>query len=180
MRKLNVYFFEEGIKDYPDLKWMTDDNDLYESFNDIFEGYLFSMGYININNEPIEDFQITIQKVKNFKEANERDNNTRRIKMFKINKICKVWNREFEVVIEKDEDNNYLVGCPRLQGCNTFGDTMDEAMYMIEDAITLYLESIAIRDLEMKIPETDEEKEEFFHKFSDFIWKKIKNRRTGK
>ena len=45
------------------------------------------------------------------------------------------------VVIEKDEDGNFLAICPALQGCYTDGSTMEEALEMIEDAIKLHIES---------------------------------------
>ncbi len=45
------------------------------------------------------------------------------------------------VLIEKDEDGNFLAICPALQGCYTDGETMEEALAMIEDAIKLHIES---------------------------------------
>ena len=44
---------------------------------------------------------------------------------------------EFTVVIEKDEDGRYLAICPALQGCYTEGETREEAIEMIKDAIKL-------------------------------------------
>ncbi|MEO8399717.1 MAG: type II toxin-antitoxin system HicB family antitoxin [Ignavibacteriaceae bacterium] len=49
-------------------------------------------------------------------------------------------NYNFTVVIDKDEDGNYLAICPSLQGCYTEGDTEDEAMESIKDAIRLHIE----------------------------------------
>ncbi len=43
------------------------------------------------------------------------------------------------VVIEKDCDG-YFVLCPALQGCYTQGDSLEEALDNIEDAIRLHLE----------------------------------------
>lgn len=43
------------------------------------------------------------------------------------------------VVIEKNEDG-YFVFCPLLQGCYTQGDSYEEAIDNIEDAIRLHLE----------------------------------------
>lgn len=43
------------------------------------------------------------------------------------------------VVIEKDEDG-YFVYCPRLQGCYSQGDTYEQALENIKDAIKLHLE----------------------------------------
>ena len=51
----------------------------------------------------------------------------------------KVYN--LTVFIEKDEDGNFLAICPALQGCYTDGETMEEALEMIEDAIKLHIES---------------------------------------
>ena len=45
----------------------------------------------------------------------------------------------FAVVIEKDQDGYYAY-CPVLQGCYTQGDTYEEAVANIEDAIRLHIE----------------------------------------
>jgi predicted RNase H-like HicB family nuclease len=45
----------------------------------------------------------------------------------------------FSIVVEKDEDGYYAF-CPELQGCYTQGDTYEEAMENIKDAIRLHLE----------------------------------------
>lgn len=46
----------------------------------------------------------------------------------------------YTVVVEKDEDGNFLALCPALQGCYTEGSTKEEALEMIEDAIKLHIE----------------------------------------
>lgn len=43
------------------------------------------------------------------------------------------------IVIEKDGDG-YFAFCPDLQGCYTQGETYEEALANIEDAIRLHLE----------------------------------------
>jgi predicted RNase H-like HicB family nuclease len=43
------------------------------------------------------------------------------------------------VVIEKDSDGYYAY-CPSLQGCYTQGDSYEEALENIEDAIRLHIE----------------------------------------
>ncbi|HGJ67298.1 TPA: type II toxin-antitoxin system HicB family antitoxin [bacterium] len=43
------------------------------------------------------------------------------------------------IIIEKDEEG-YFVSCPVLQGCYTQGDTYEEAIENIEDAIRLHIE----------------------------------------
>ncbi len=45
----------------------------------------------------------------------------------------------FSVVIEKDGDGYYAF-CPELQGCYTQGDTYEDALKNIKDAIRLHVE----------------------------------------
>ena len=45
------------------------------------------------------------------------------------------------VIVEKDQDG-YFVFCPELQGCYTQGDTYEEAMENIKDAIRLHIEDM--------------------------------------
>ena len=45
----------------------------------------------------------------------------------------------FSVVVEKDADG-YFVMCPELQGCYSQGDSYEEAMENIRDAIRLHVE----------------------------------------
>ena len=44
----------------------------------------------------------------------------------------------FSVVMEKDEDGYYVL-CPELQGCYSQGDTFEEALANIRDAIALHV-----------------------------------------
>ena len=46
---------------------------------------------------------------------------------------------KFSVVIEKDRDG-YFAFCPELQGCYTQGDSYEEVMENIKDAIRLHVE----------------------------------------
>lgn len=46
---------------------------------------------------------------------------------------------KFSVVIEKDMDG-YFALCPELQGCYTQGDTYEEVLENIKDAIRLHIE----------------------------------------
>jgi len=50
-------------------------------------------------------------------------------------------NFRLSVVIEKDSDG-YFAFCPELQGCYTQGDSYEEAMENIEDAIRLHIEDM--------------------------------------
>ena len=46
---------------------------------------------------------------------------------------------KFSVVVEKDKDG-YFASCPELQGCYTQGDSYEEVMENIKDAIKLHVE----------------------------------------
>jgi predicted RNase H-like HicB family nuclease len=46
---------------------------------------------------------------------------------------------KFPVIVEKDADGYYAF-CPDLQGCYSQGDTYEEALANIEDAIHLHIE----------------------------------------
>jgi len=48
-------------------------------------------------------------------------------------------NWRFSVVIEKDEEG-YFAYCPELQGCYSQGDTYEEVLENIKDAIRLHIE----------------------------------------
>lgn len=45
------------------------------------------------------------------------------------------------VIYEKDE-HGYYVFCPQLEGCQSQGDTFEEARANIQEAIELYLETL--------------------------------------
>lgn len=45
----------------------------------------------------------------------------------------------FSVVVEKDK-HGYFAFCPELQGCYTQGDSYEEALANIHDAINLHVE----------------------------------------
>jgi len=44
------------------------------------------------------------------------------------------------IVLEQEEDGTYSVHCPALKGCHSQGETRDEALKNIQEAIQLYLE----------------------------------------
>lgn len=47
-----------------------------------------------------------------------------------------------QVVIEQDEDSCYIASCPSLQGCYSQGDTFEEALENVKDAIEMSLEEL--------------------------------------
>ncbi|MBI3595567.1 MAG: type II toxin-antitoxin system HicB family antitoxin [Nitrospirae bacterium] len=48
--------------------------------------------------------------------------------------------REFNVIIEKDEEGYYVASVPELRGCHTQAKTLDTLMKRIREAIDLCLE----------------------------------------
>jgi len=59
----------------------------------------------------------------------------------------------FSVIIEKDKDG-YFAFCPELQGCYTQGDTCEEALENIKDAIRLHVEDRIAEGEEIPQPES--------------------------
>ena len=56
---------------------------------------------------------------------------------------------EFDVVIIEDATGGYVAFVPALPGCHTQGDTLNELMDDVKEAVELYLETL-----------TEEEKKE--------------------
>ena len=48
----------------------------------------------------------------------------------------------YTVLLEKEQDGGYHAFCPILKGCHSQGDTVEEAIENITEAIELYLESL--------------------------------------
>ncbi len=48
----------------------------------------------------------------------------------------------YTVVLEPEEEGGFHVYCPALKGCHSQGDTQEDALRNIEEAIALYLESL--------------------------------------
>ena len=70
--------------------------------------------------------------------------------------------RHFPIIIELDRDGIYIVNCPSFRGCRSYGNTMEEAIENISDAIEVCLmeESdeptepltfVGLRDLEIAV-----------------------------
>jgi len=49
---------------------------------------------------------------------------------------------KFLVYLEAAEEGGYIVSCPQLPGCVTQGETVEEALEMIKDAIQGYIASL--------------------------------------
>ena len=54
--------------------------------------------------------------------------------------------QKVSVVIEKD-DHGYYAYCPELEGCQTQGDSVDEVMVNIKEAIELYIETLSPEEI---------------------------------
>ena len=50
--------------------------------------------------------------------------------------------RRINIIIEKD-DHGYYAYCPELEGCHSQGDTFDETIANIKEAIELYIETLS-------------------------------------
>jgi predicted RNase H-like HicB family nuclease len=50
--------------------------------------------------------------------------------------------RRFRVILETNESGGYTVTVPLLPGCISEGDTKEEAIANIKEAIELYMESL--------------------------------------
>ncbi len=51
------------------------------------------------------------------------------------------------VVIEKD-NHGYYAFCPEMKGCHTQGNTLEEVLQNIREAIELYLETLSAEEKE--------------------------------
>ncbi len=52
----------------------------------------------------------------------------------------------FTVYVEKDpEDGGYIVSCPAIKGCHSQGETMEDALTNIREAITGCLKTLNTR-----------------------------------
>ena len=50
--------------------------------------------------------------------------------------------QKFVVVIEKDEDGQYIGTVPNIKGCHSYGKTLDELLKNIEETIEANLEAL--------------------------------------
>ena len=48
----------------------------------------------------------------------------------------------YTVLLEKESDGGYHAFCPILKGCHSQGDTVEEAIENVKEAIELYIESL--------------------------------------
>ena len=65
--------------------------------------------------------------------------------------------RKFRVILEPNESDGYTVMVPLLPGCISEGDTKDEALANIKEAIELYIESLQADGVPIPLEEAVEE-----------------------
>jgi len=54
---------------------------------------------------------------------------------------------KIDVIIERDQDGFYAY-CPALEGCQSQGDTFEEACNNIQEAIALYWETLTSEEVQ--------------------------------
>lgn len=62
----------------------------------------------------------------------------------------------YRVLIEQDEDGQFIAECPALPGCISQGQSREEALANIKDAISGYLESLRKHGDPIPLPITEE------------------------
>ncbi len=63
---------------------------------------------------------------------------------------------KLQVILEPSDEGGYTVYAPALPGCISEGDTLDEAMANIKEAIQLYLEPVEddwVKDKDVQVKE---------------------------
>ncbi len=55
-------------------------------------------------------------------------------------------NNKLSIIIEEDQ-YGFFAYCPELKGCHSQGDTKEEVLFNIKEAIDLYLETMDSDDL---------------------------------
>ncbi len=63
---------------------------------------------------------------------------------------------KYRVLIEQDEDGVFVAEVPSLPGCISQGETREQAVENIREAIALYLESLAAHGEPVPPPITEE------------------------
>jgi len=63
--------------------------------------------------------------------------------------------REFDVILEAQDDGGYVASVPDLPGVWTQGETREEAVAMVKDAIAGYLETL--KELGRPLPKPNRE-----------------------
>jgi len=60
--------------------------------------------------------------------------------------VRKAMKRSYRVLVEQDEDGKFTAVVPELPGCISCGNTRDDALENIKEAIEAYIESLRKHD----------------------------------
>ena len=64
------------------------------------------------------------------------------MQLFGAGELRKGGSMVYRVLLEKGEDFEYVAHCPAIPGCHSQGDTMEEAVENIKDAIRGCIEAL--------------------------------------
>ncbi len=59
---------------------------------------------------------------------------------------------QFPVILEEDVDGGYIASCPFFEGCYSQGETLEEALNNIKEAILLCVEELKERHRKFSFP----------------------------
>lgn len=59
----------------------------------------------------------------------------------------------YTVILEREPDGGYHVSCPALPGCHSEGDTLEQSLENMKEAVEVYVESLVAHGEE--IPKED-------------------------
>jgi predicted RNase H-like HicB family nuclease len=68
--------------------------------------------------------------------------------------------KHYSIIIEQDEDGVFIVSCPSYKGCHSYGNSIDEAIENISEAIGACIDDeffeepnrfIGVRDVEIAV-----------------------------
>lgn len=58
----------------------------------------------------------------------------------------------YRVLLNREPEGGYTATVPTLPGCITYGETVDEAISMVREAIVLYVESLVAHNEQVPGP----------------------------
>jgi len=70
----------------------------------------------------------------------------------KSHKRSFLFGNQFPVILEEDKDGGYIATCPSFEGCYSQGNTVEEALKNIKEAILLCFEEIKGKHKKLSIP----------------------------
>jgi predicted RNase H-like HicB family nuclease len=62
------------------------------------------------------------------------------LNVYLVVKLCETELLHLQVVIERDEDNLYIVSCPVFKACHSFGKTIHKALERLKQVIEMCID----------------------------------------